>query len=167
MKKPHDLNRPELERIADAVQRCLYFDENTGEFDPGHEWSGADVCEALACVLSDLGMVPDETIEKGEGPTLAQPAPSVQTDAGKIQLPCYGITVTLARENGAEEPGSGSIVSDLREPETAANRRYNAAIDGLEALILAHACVGVDVESLAYLEGIETAVDAIANRLTP
>ena len=63
-----------------------------------------------------------------------------------------------------EEPGSGSIVSDLREPKTAANRQYNAAIDGLESLILAHACAGVDVESPAYVEGIETAVDAIANR---
>ena len=50
--------------------------------------------------------------------------------------------MTLARENGVEEPGSGSIVSDLREPETAANRQYNAAIDGLESLILAHACAG-------------------------
>jgi len=74
--------------------------------------------------------------------------------------------VTLARENGVEEPGSGSIVSDLREPEAAANRRYSPAIDGLEALILAHACAGVDVESPAYIEGIETAVDGIAYRAT-
>jgi len=167
MKEPHDLSRAELERIADAVQRCLYFDENTGEFDPGHEWSGADVCEALAGMLSDLGMVPDEKTEKDEGLALTQPADSDRTVARKIKLPCYGITVTLAREDGGEEPGSGSIVSDLREPETAANRQYNAAIDGLEALILAHACAGVDVESPAYLEGIETAVDAIANRATP
>jgi hypothetical protein len=64
-----------------------------------------------------------------------------------------------------EEPGSGSIISELREPETAANRQYNAAIDGLEALILAHACAGVDVESPAYVEGIETAVNAIANHV--
>jgi hypothetical protein len=66
MKQPYDLSRAELERIANAVQRCLYFDENTGEFDPGHEWSGADVCEALAGVLSDLGMVPDEKTEKDD-----------------------------------------------------------------------------------------------------
>jgi hypothetical protein len=66
MKEPYDLNRAELERIADAAQRCLYFDENTGKFDPGHEWSGADVCEALAGVLSDLGMVPDEETAQGE-----------------------------------------------------------------------------------------------------
>lgn len=83
--------------------------------------------------------------------------------AGRIiRLPCYGITLTLARENGVEEPGSGSIVSDLRDPRTAANQHYNAAIDGLESLIVAHACAGVDVESPAYVEGIETAVDAIA-----
>lgn len=60
MKRPHDLDRAELERIADAVQRCLYFDTNTGQFDPDHDWSGADVCESLAFVLSGLGMIPDD-----------------------------------------------------------------------------------------------------------
>jgi len=97
-------------------------------------------------------------------PTFGVPSASARTVARRIQLPCFGITLTLTRENGVEEPGSGSIVSDLREPVTAANRQYNAAIEGFEAMILAHACVGVDVESPAYLEGIETAVDAIANR---
>jgi hypothetical protein len=81
MKEPHDLSRAELERIADAVQRCLYFDENAGQFDPGHEWSGADVCEALAFVLSDLGMVPDEKTEADEGLAFTQPADSDQTAA--------------------------------------------------------------------------------------
>lgn len=84
----------------------------------------------------------------------------------RIRLPCYGITVTLVRGNVADKPGSGSIASDLRAVETAANRQYNAAIDGLEALILAHACVGVDVESPAYVEGIETAVEAIVNHVS-
>ena len=84
----------------------------------------------------------------------------------RIQLPCYGITLTLVRENGVDKPGSGSIASDLRADGTAANRQYNAAIDGLESLILAHACVGVDVESPAYIEGIETAVEAIGNHVT-
>jgi len=82
-----------------------------------------------------------------------------------IRLPCYGITITLARENGADKPGSGSITSDLRAAVTAADRQYNAAIDGLESLILAHACAGVDVESPAYVEGVETAVEAIANHI--
>ena len=108
-----------------------------------------------------------EAALKVAGLALTLPADSDRTVGRKIQLPCYGITVTLARENGVEEPGSGSIVSDLREHKTAANRQYNAAIDGLESLILAHACAGVDVESPAYVEGIETAVDAIANRTIP
>jgi hypothetical protein len=82
-----------------------------------------------------------------------------------IRLPCYGITITLVRENGADKPGSGVIASDLRAGQGAADRQYNAAIDGLEALILAHACAGVDVKSPAYIEGIETAVEAIANHV--
>ena len=47
---------------------------------------------------------------------LTQPADSDRTVGRTIRLPCYGITVTLARENGTKEPGSGSIVSDLRPP---------------------------------------------------
>jgi len=82
-----------------------------------------------------------------------------------IRLPCYGITVTLTRGNGADKPGSGAIASDLCAVRTASNRQFNAAIDGLESLILAHACAGVDVESPAYVEGIETAVEAIANHV--
>jgi hypothetical protein len=82
-----------------------------------------------------------------------------------IRLPCYGITITLVRENGADKPGSGAITSDLRAGQIAADRHYNAVIDGLESLILAHACAGVDVESPAYVEGIETAVEAIANHV--
>ena len=82
-----------------------------------------------------------------------------------IRLPCYGITMTLVRENVADKPGSGSITSDLRAAGTASNRQFNAAIDGLESLILAHACAGVNVESPAYVEGIETAVEAIANHV--
>jgi len=101
---------------------------------------------------------------KAAGRNVTRAADSDQTCARKIKLPCYGIIVTLAKENAVEEPGSGSIASDLREPKTAANRQYNAAIDGVESLILAHACAGIDVESPAYIEGIETAVDAIANR---
>ena len=82
-----------------------------------------------------------------------------------IRLPCYGITITLVRENVANGPSGGAIASDLHATGTAANRQYNAVIDGLESLVLAHACAGVDVESPAYVEGVETAVEAIANHV--
>jgi hypothetical protein len=127
----------------------------------------AHVAECAVEPLEQLAGTETEAALKAAGLDLTQPADSARTGARKIQLPCYGITVTLARENGVEEPGSGSIVSDLREPKNAANRQHNAAVDGLESLILAHACAGVDVESPAYVEGVETAVDAIANRANP
>lgn len=61
--------------------------------------------------------------------------------------------------------GSGQISSNLKQgceepPETCLGC---AAIDGLESLILAHACQGIDVSSAAYRDGIETALDAIGN----
>lgn len=76
-----------------------------------------------------------------------------------INLPCYGVTIHLD-----EDSGCGTIASTLKDPNDTQHTQLSAAIDGLESLILGHACAGVDVESPAYIEGIETAVDAISNR---
>jgi len=80
----------------------------------------------------------------------------------EICLPCFGITIHLDRKPSEEKPGSGTITSDLKLHAAAAE--YFAAIDGIESPVLAHACTGIDVASPAYVEGIETAVEAIANR---
>jgi hypothetical protein len=86
--------------------------------------------------------------------------------AHTIRLPCFGMILRLSgKPPGAKLPG-GAIVSDLRYPGPPDNQLYNAAVDALESLILAHACAGVDVQSPAYVEGIETAIEAITNRLT-
>ena len=75
----------------------------------------------------------------------------------QIKLPCYGIVIDL----GPKDPyltgayGGGKITSELEGEE----------FDGIESLVLAHAVAGVDVQSPSYLEGIETAVDAIFNHI--
>lgn len=45
------------------------------------------------------------------------------------------------------------------------HQSYNAAIDGIESLVLAHACAGIDVSSKKYIEGLQTALDAVAHYL--
>ena len=85
-----------------------------------------------------------------------------------INLPCYGIVIEL-------DDGGGTISSDLKSFDTQEIEEnfedgdelacYEAAIDALESLILAHACAGVDIESPAYIEGIETAEQAIGNNV--
>jgi hypothetical protein len=74
-----------------------------------------------------------------------------------IDLPVFGITLTL------DSGGGGNIASFLHEDDAPGG--YNAAMDAIESLVLAHACAGIDVESPAYLEGIETAVQACASNL--
>jgi hypothetical protein len=80
-----------------------------------------------------------------------------------INLPCFGIVI----DRGPEDPDrprayqGGKITSDLK----GGNRLYRAAMDAIESLILAHACAGLDVASPAYVEGIETAVEACCNNL--
>jgi len=90
-----------------------------------------------------------------------------------IKLPCYGIAIAL-NDNGEELTG-GSITSDLLEPLTDEDgillpnqteiEQYNNCMNTIESIVLAHAVAGVDVESPAYLEGIETVVQAIGNNM--
>ena len=63
-------------------------------------------------------------------------------------LPVFGIVINLY------DGGGGDILSHLEKtPE----------INAIESLILACACAGIDVETPAFLEAIETAVDAAQN----
>lgn len=84
-----------------------------------------------------------------------------------IKLPCYDIKVTL----DGTMVGFGKIESSLgnhKEPFNSMDidgAEYNGAIDAIESLILAHAVSGIDIESPAYIEGIEVAVEACANNI--
>jgi hypothetical protein len=64
MRRPADLTRDQLERIADTVQQALYLRYDPALksccWDPDLEWSGFDVCAQLADVLSPLGLIPTE-----------------------------------------------------------------------------------------------------------
>ncbi|MHB1762658.1 MAG: hypothetical protein ACYCS4_07965 [Acidimicrobiales bacterium] len=75
---------------------------------------------------------------------------------------CAGITVELGAPRSGKPGGyeGGRVVDSIwREPGESA--RLAAALDTVERLVLAHAIVGVDVESTAYLEGMETVLDGI------
>lgn len=52
-----------------------------------------------------------------------------------------------------------------KRAELESNRNYNYACDAIEALILAHAVAGVNIESPAYIDGLESAIDSIASNL--
>lgn len=53
--------------------------------------------------------------------------------------------------------------SELSNKEGNFSYAQDDSIDAIESLILAHACAGVDVESDAYIEGINTALETIDN----
>lgn len=79
-----------------------------------------------------------------------------------LKLPVYGITIAMKGDEG-------EIYSELREvcPNchstdcTLEAATYNAAIDGLEGLILAMALAGVDLTTPAMLQAIEDGVELI------
>jgi hypothetical protein len=100
-----------------------------------------------------------------------------------IETNCYGIIVTLTGDGGA------GISSELHEPcpccggfdcyrdcadtthimledEDDMEERldFNKRMDAIESMVMAHACAGIDIMAPAYIEGIETAVQACGNQ---
>jgi hypothetical protein len=75
----------------------------------------------------------------------------------------YGIKVAVNGKSGAVESAlhEGYEFDDLQS-----RAAYELAVDSLESLILAHACAGIDIASPAYVEGVETAVEALLNHCT-
>jgi len=90
-----------------------------------------------------------------------------------LTLGCHGIVVEV------HDAGGGTIESDLRrdkptEKETLQSQDWmawiqrciwNRSVDAIESVILAHACAGIDVIDPKYVEGVESACDAISNHL--
>ncbi len=78
----------------------------------------------------------------------------------------YGIIVKVSAR------GVATITSNLSEhlcdpsiQDVETSSTMKAICDCLEALILAHAAAGIDVGSAAYIEGIDTTVDALFNNM--
>ena len=61
-----------------------------------------------------------------------------------------------------DEDGNGGFVTGGQrvEPVTEMDRLYNAAIDGIESLVLCHAIKGINIRSNSYVQSIKTAIDA-------
>ena len=82
-----------------------------------------------------------------------------------IKLPVHQCIITLTGPDGKGRYEGGSIATDWKvsTSDEPGDDDYNRVIDGIEAVVLAHAMAGIDVESPAYLEGVETALDSAAN----
>lgn len=76
----------------------------------------------------------------------------------KIKIGQYKIIVDISGKFGRI---SSNLKDDCEVPD---NECIGcAAIDGLESLILGHACAGIDVTSAKYVEGIKSALEGIGN----
>jgi hypothetical protein len=61
MRKPDELTREQLLQLVIGVQHQLYLEVDTqgsATWNPGKEWQAAEICDQLAQLLSDQGLVP-------------------------------------------------------------------------------------------------------------
>lgn len=81
-----------------------------------------------------------------------------------IKLPIGGIVVTINYDE-ENRPIAGTIVdTELRtEHNDEEDELYNASMEGITSMVLAHAMAEIDITSKGYIEGLETAINACAN----
>lgn len=76
----------------------------------------------------------------------------------EIKLPCYGIVV-LCRTTRTDE------YEDVAGQITHNGQIEGDEFSGILSMILAHALADIDIESAAYIQGIESAVENVSNRI--
>jgi hypothetical protein len=74
------------------------------------------------------------------------------------EIPEYGIAVTI-------KDGAGVISSNLKEHDNDPCIEYNAAMTGIESLLLALACEGVDITDPRFKRALQTTLEACADNL--
>lgn len=77
-------------------------------------------------------------------------------------LKVEGGKITLTYD-GEREIGSSVRSAGLHSKK---NEAFEAAMDAIESVALAHAIAGIAVWSPAYIEGLNTSIEAICNHLT-
>lgn len=81
----------------------------------------------------------------------------------EIKLPIGGIVVTIDYDS-EDRPVSGNISTQLKvDIEDEGDELYNAAMDAIESIVLAHAMAEIDIQSNGYIEGLETAITSCDN----
>ena len=82
----------------------------------------------------------------------------------EFKLPVGGIVVTIDYDEEGR-PISGNIIdTELKtENNDEEDELYNASMDGILSMVLAHAMAEVDITSKGYIEGLDTAINACAN----
>lgn len=79
---------------------------------------------------------------------------------GKIHVKGDGFEYTIEKDNGV----CTSITSNMHINDDS-DELYNAAIDGLEAMILACAASGMDVSCPMFVKTVQTALEGISNNI--
>ncbi len=83
----------------------------------------------------------------------------------KIKIRVGSDTITLQLDGRGGGNSSSTLHITEAEAGFGAEHRasYNSAIDGVEAVLLAHVCAGVNVTHRDYVRGLASALEVIAN----
>ena len=85
---------------------------------------------------------------------------SIESGLPRETCPSCGQADCVNECDGAQGADENNTES---EEDAIGRQRYNAAVDALESILLAHACAGIKVDEPAYVAGLETALDAFSN----
>ena len=89
---------------------------------------------------------------------------SITSDLKEVCTFCEDIDCDFLCKEAQEWISDRDIDYQLDKKEELTGRKdFNNMIDAIESMILGHAIAGIDIETPAYIEGIESAVDGCGN----
>jgi len=165
----HDVLPIEPPRPGETIHEFAYRAENAGDTlflflcrEADEEIDAHVYMARLDRAIGDIQSVREAFLEIPD-------ADSPQLKPGKQDL-----TIRLLLDNDwvelsltyadAQGRRTGSVTSSLHSSDEG-DEQLNAAMDAVESMVLAHACAGIDVTDVRYVEGIRTCVEACANNL--
>jgi hypothetical protein len=110
----------------------------------------------LPCFGIQITLGEVDSAREGTHGKTCHTAGTIQSD---LKEPC-----THCGQPDCNDDCDGSQGADEENHRDAGRAQFNAAIDGIESLVLALAVAGVNVEAPEVLQAIESAVDAIGNQ---
>jgi hypothetical protein len=124
-----------------------------------------DVREYVARLNRAIGdiQIVQEACRESPRPTPSDAAAVKRDVTIRLALDADWIELSLTYAD-ARGRRSGSVSSSLHSSDTG-DDQFNAAMDAIESLVLAHVCAGIDVTDPRYVEGLRTCIDACENNL--
>jgi hypothetical protein len=123
-----------------------------------------DIC-GITIELVDVEWIGDTRLRYTDG-SIRYGGGSITDNLKDVCEACGDVRCDLLCPDALEKASDRDIdIQCSNNEELESSRNHNYACDGVLSMVLGHAVAGLDIESAAYREGLDAAIEGIANNI--